>query len=399
MSHLRDKQAPNNGTLTKSKVDAEQASEAASANAQHPSQEKTEIALAKASQTLQEQAQTHTTRQAHSDFELLKHEYERKTEECESLMRTVDELNARVETLRNDFSAQSADDHLELLTLQSLLEKSREETEKLLGNVEHQKRSNRTLKSQNLRLQYQLNLWGIPVAVDAEKVRVPNGKEEDGRVFFPQLSALIEGLDPIPVVLRGDICTFGFPNLLSFLANSNLTGVLTTVSQGVIAKLYIEKGILRLTGWNHKDEELSLATLLKRSQLVSAEILDRCKEKQLCDLEIAIMLLQEEELHTNLIQSGLREHARVVLAYLFHLDQGAFFFQPGILRRQRYLQFHLPILDSLLVTAAEVDEKSRSEVEALTEEKLVEAVDDEEKGTEGETDKEGHSDKDDRTGE
>ena len=144
MNHLRDKQVPNNATLTKSKVDAKQASEAASASAQRPPQEKTEIALAKASQTLQEQAQTQTARQDHSDFELLKHEYEHKTEECESLMRTVDELNARVETLRNDFSAQNADDQLELLTLQSLLEKSREETEKLLGNTrkEPTRRSN-----------------------------------------------------------------------------------------------------------------------------------------------------------------------------------------------------------------------------------------------------------------
>ena len=139
-------------------------------------------------------------------------------------------------------------------------------------------------------------------------------------------------------------------------------GVLTMVSDGVVSKLYLEKGILRLAGWNHRATELSLRTLLQQSDLVNVSILERFADQSLFDLELAIALLKKEELPTNLIQSGLREHARVILTYLYEMEQGAFFFQPGFLRRQRYLQFNLPILDLLLVTAAEVDEKSRTDL-------------------------------------
>ena len=295
-----------------------------------------------------------------SEVEWLRLELQRQTEQSESLKESADELQVQLDALRKDFSAQSTDGQLEIRTLQSLLEKGHEQVEKLQTEMINQKKSNKGLKSQNLRLQYYLNVWGIPVSASGKEAQVPGSVGNSGRHFFPDLSALVDGLDPIPVVLRGDIYTFGFPNLLHFLANSNLTGVLTMVSDGVVSKLYLEKGILRLTGWNHTESELSLRNLLEQSDLVKANALDRYAGEFLYDLELAIALLKKEELPANLIQSGLREHARVILTYLYEVERGAFFFQPGVLRRQRYLQFNLPILDLLLVTAAEVDEKSRT---------------------------------------
>ena len=301
-----------------------------------------------------------TTTSPTSPTALLQAEIKSKSHQVDRLTETVEELQIQLDAMRKDFSSQNADGQLELRTLQSLLERSHEQVEKLQGDALQQQKSKRTLKSQNLRLQHQLNVWGIPVSASGAESSAPDSSGEGGRLFFPELSALVEGLDPVPVVLRGDIYTFGFPNLLHFLANSNLTGVLTMVSDGVVSKLYLEKGILRLTGWNHRSEELCLANLLRQSDLVDADILDQFADEPLYDLELAISILKREELPTNLIQSGLREHARVILTFLYETEQGAFFFQPGILRRQRYLQFHLPILDLLLVTAAEVDEKSRA---------------------------------------
>ncbi len=324
-------------------------------------EEKTEILRAPSVPPSSMMASARTSR-IDSPNELLQEELRRKTEQVDRLKETVDELQAQLDAMRQDYSAQTADGQLELRTLQSLLERSHEQVEKLQNEMIQQKKSNKALKAQNLRLQYQLNVWGIPVSASGRESQIPESAGEGGRLFFPELSALVDGLDPIPVVLRGDVYTFGFPNLLHFLANSNLTGVLTIVSDGVVSKLYLEKGILRLAGWNHKAAELCLANLLRQSDLVNASILDRFANQSLYDLELAIALLKQEELPTNLIQSGLREHARVVLTYLYETEQGAFFFQPGILRRQRYLQFHLPILDLLLVTAAEMDEKSRTDL-------------------------------------
>ncbi len=322
----------------------------------HPSEEKTEVAVPGSSSKPGSASKSRRT-DAVADLEYLKIQLEKKERECEAAEHTLLELRSELNATRKDYSARNADGQLEMDTMHSLLEKSRDELERLKKEIDYQKRSNKALKSQNLRLQYQLNLWGIPVCA-GEEIKVPDGETHEGRLFFPKLSALVEGLDPIPVVLRGDIYTFGFPNLLSFLANSNLTGVLTTVSDGVVTKLYIERGILRLCGWNHEDMELSLSTLLAESKLVSSSILEQRREP-LYDLELAIILLQEDGVSESLIQSGLCEHARVILAYLFHMDRGAFFFQSGILRRQRYLQFDLPIMDLLLSTAAEVDEKTR----------------------------------------
>ena len=270
-----------------------------------------------------------------NEIDWLNHEVRRRNQEVQSLKHRVDELEAETNVLRSEHSVQSADGQLEMDTLETLLQKSQDQLERLERDVARQKRSNRSLKSQNLRLQYLLNSWGIPVSSTGEDPSVPSGQSEDGeeRTFFPKLSALVEGLDPIPVVLKGDLYTFGFPNLMSFLSNSNLTGVLTMVSGGVVSKLYVEKDALRLAGWNNKDPDASLGAVLDSMADVPDGLIDRLTAEPCYDLELAVHLLQNEELPTQVVQNGLMEHARSILGELFGAEQGAFFFQPGILRR------------------------------------------------------------------
>ena len=296
-----------------------------------------------------------------NEIDWLNHEVRRRNQEVATLKHKVNELKAESDVLRSDHSVRSADGELEMSTLETLLQKSQAQIEKMERDGTRQKRQNKTLKSQNLRLQYLLNSWGIPVTSTSDDGQVPQSQDgEEERTFFPKLNALVEGLDPIPVVLRGDLYTFGFPNLMAFLGNSNLTGVLTMVSGGIVSKLYLEKEVLRLAGWNNKDEDLSLARLLADSERVPNAVLERFTREPHYDLELAMNLLQDEELPTQEVQAGLMDHARVILAHLFENEQGAFFFQPGILRRQRYLQFNLPVLDILLATATEVDHRTRA---------------------------------------
>ncbi len=173
-------------------------------------------------------------RWASGDTSLLQEEIKSKSHQVDRLTETVEELQVQLDAMRKDFSSQTADGQLELRTLQSLLERSHEQVETLQNDMLRQHKSKKTLKSQNLRLQHQLNVWGIPVSASGAESKAPDSSGEGGHLFFPELSALVEGLDPVPVVLRGDTYTFGFPNLLHFLANSNLTGVLTMVSDGAL---------------------------------------------------------------------------------------------------------------------------------------------------------------------
>ncbi len=287
----------------------------------------------------------------------LKSELLTKTADVERLNSKVQQLEADLDSVRGDYSAQTSDEKLEIRTLQSLLEKAQGEIDQLHAQLARQKKSNKSLKSQNLRLQYHLNVWGIPVAAGAEE-SVPEGDAE--HAFFPKLNALLDGLDPIPSVLRGDIYTFDVPNLLHFLANSQLTGVLTMVASGIVAKLYLEDGILRLAGWNRRENDLRLAAVLENK--VESSVLRRVAYDDQYDLELAETLLKEE-VPAATIQEALREHAKAILMFIFQVDQGSFFFQPGKLRRQRSLQFNLPILDLLLEAAREVDHRERDRTE------------------------------------
>ena len=297
-----------------------------------------------------------------SDSDLLKAELEARSRRCAVLEEEIDQLRRQLDTTRSDYSGQSKDRLLEIKTLKDLLQRSQLEATKFSREAAELGRVQKELKAQNLMLQYQLNSWGLPVIASED------GRSDEERrackptLFFPALTPLPGGPDPAPVILRGDLASFFFPNLLHFLANANLSGVVTVVTDGIISKLFLEKAILHLAGWNNRDRDLSLATLLVQSEIVAPEVLAEYSGQDLYDLDLASILVSKKKVEPKLIQSGLKEHARVILSFLFRLKRGGFFFQAGQLPRRRDLQFKLAITDVLLKTAAEMDEKTRAKM-------------------------------------
>lgn len=296
---------------------------------------------------------------AESDLALLRDELERKLRENAALQRTIEEWRGQRDAMKADFSVQSSEYLLEIRTLKDIVEKDQVETAALLGEMADLKSTNKQLKAQNLSLQYHLNSWGIPVSSGDEKKAVEERAAVESRGFFPSLTPVPGGIDPVPIVLRGELTSFYFPNLLHFLANANLAGVVTVITDGIVTKLYLEKGVLLLAGWNNRERDLSLHTLLEESELVSREVLAEFRDQEVYDLELASSLVSERQVPASAVQSGLKEHARVILSFLFELKRGVFFFQPGQIPRRRDIQFRLSIMDVLLKTAAEMDEKTR----------------------------------------
>jgi hypothetical protein len=127
----------------------------------------------------------------------------------------------------------------------------------------------------------------------------------------------------------------------------------------------VDGPVLRLAGWNNRDPELSLLTLLEESELVSREICEALRQRSPFDYEVATALVAESGVPVETVRLGLREHARVVLSYLFQMRRGSFFFQRGQVCCQKELQFRLLITDVLLKTAAEMDEKTRTELASM----------------------------------
>lgn len=338
----------------------------------HPSLEKTDVDLGKSAALLpsgssvgegEAKTQARTPKDLASiefaDALLLREQLGNKARECASLHRSVDELKLQIESLRNDFSARTNEYLLEMGALQEIIQKGHNEEERVQEQMEEVKQANKQLKAQNLSLQYHLNLWGLPVSAGGySKGNEPGNHFEVSESFFPALTPLAEGSDPVPVALSGNLVSFYFPDLLHFLSHSNSVGVLTVMTDAVVSKLYLEKGVLRLAGWSNRDPELSLAALLEESELVSQDVLAELREGAY-DLELASQLVTEKFLAAPAMQAGLKEHARVILGFLFQLKRGSFFFQPGQVPGKRDLQFRLPITDVLLKTAAEMDERER----------------------------------------
>lgn len=297
---------------------------------------------------------------ASSEILFLEEQFERKQRECAGLGRSVQELRMELGVLRRDFSAQQSENLIEVRTLKAILKRTHDQAATLQAESTELKQGNKQLKAQNLDLQYHLNAWGIPVSVD-EEGSDPAGYEasDSSGAFFPILTPLVGGTDPIQVVLRGDLATFYFPNVLHFLANSRLQGVLTVVSDGIASKLYLEKSVLRLAAWNNRDPDLRFATLLQESQLVPPDIMAEFEGHDFFDLDLATLLVTRKKVAPATVQSGLKEHARVILGFLFHLKRGTFLFQPGEIPRKKDLQFQLHITNLLLKTAAEMDERTR----------------------------------------
>lgn len=329
---------------------------------QHPGEE-----IEDAAQEAGDAPGSHADEDLLADMDLLREEFLKKQNECSFLQARVVELRTEIEALRSDFSVQRDELREEIRTLNGLVEAARTDSEALDAELDSLQQANKQLKAQNLTLQYHLNLWGIPVAtgeVSPESTDGPAREEE--KTFFPALQPVRGGVDPIPVSLRGELSVLSFPDLLHFLANTNLRGVLTVVAEGVVSKLYLEGPVLRMVGWNSRDRDLGLLTLLTESELIPHEKSGELGEQDLFDWELARILVTEKQIPEKTVRLGLKEHARVVLGYLFQLRHGAFFFQSGQIQRMRELQFELLITDVLLKTAAEMDEKTRDLVgEAL----------------------------------
>ena len=299
-----------------------------------------------------------------SDTALLKDEINKKMRSCAALERSVQELKTTLEALRRDFAGQRAEHLVEVKALKDIIQRTQSRAEETEAELFGERQAQKQLKAQNLNLQYHLNLWGIPISSGTGSANGEPGRQTGvDETFFPPLVPAPGSEDPIPSTLRGELSSFYFPNLLHFLANSNLEGVLTVVNDGIVSKLYLEKGVLKFAGWNNRDPELMLATLLEESGLVEREVIEELAARPLYDLELANVLVTQKDIPAQTVRSGLKEHARVILGFLFHLKRGSFLFQPGQIQRRRELQFRLSITDILLKTAAEMDEKTRVALE------------------------------------
>ena len=294
-----------------------------------------------------------------SDLDLLRETLFRKCTEFDAAQRHVQELKVAFAALQNDFSGEKAEHLAELKTLQDILRRANADNVEQQASLKEARKVSRELKSQNLDLQHRLGQWGIPLPAGALRLpadAVP-GMEEG---FFPPLQPVEGSADPVPADLRGDLSTIDFPDLLHFLARPQRTGVVTVLCDAILSKLFIEQGVLQYAGWNNPDPELSLAKLLVDSGLVPKGVLDELRGRARFDLELAATLVDEKKIPVDVVRTGLHEHAKVILGYLFHLKSGTFFFQRGVIERKAGLEFRQSIVDILLKTAAEVDEKSHS---------------------------------------
>ena len=160
------------------------------------------------------------------------------------------------------------------------------------------------------------------------------------------------------MVLKGDLKSISFPDIVSFLANSSLVGVVTVASDNVVSKLYVERGVLCLAALNDSEPSSTLITLLTEADALPKRA-ENLRNVPLFDLELASILLREQMITEGYLREALREHARFILSQVFQLDRGSVFFQPGHVEALSQLHFRLPLMDVLLTTAAEVDERTR----------------------------------------
>lgn len=286
-------------------------------------------------------------------------ELEARTKEGELLHHELAETKSVLAALRSDLVAEKADHANEARTLRAVADRAQEEMKVLSLALKNERLACKQLKAQNLSFQHLLNEWGVPVEVGAGSASQLRALESASARFFPRLTPLALAADPVLPVLRGELSTFCFPDVLLFISNANLQGVLTVVADRVVSKIFLEKGCLEYAGWNNRDPELRLARLLEEAELVPPETLRAASDQCQFDFQLAARLLEECGVAAATIRTGLREHARVILGYLFHLRSGSFTFQSGKIERHKDLEFRLSVTDLLLKTAAEVDEKTR----------------------------------------
>ncbi|MEM7231612.1 MAG: DUF4388 domain-containing protein [Planctomycetota bacterium] len=275
--------------------------------------------------------------------------------EVEQLREGNQKLRLELEAMRGDLEGQLEDQAGEVRVQREAQELNAGEIDELQNQLDSAKQAAKFLKEQNLELQHQLNCWGIPVSRGTDSSVDAMATHR----FFAPIVPNDPGVDPAPVVLRGDLSAFHLTALLSFLEHCNLLGVLTIVNGDLLTKLFIEGPALRLVAWNRRDEELSLGNLLIESELLADEEVAPFREENLYDLEVATRLLYEGKLDAETIRVCLREHTRVIITQLFQVREGSFFFQPGKPSCHADLLFNLSTTDLLLRTATHLDEETR----------------------------------------
>lgn len=267
-------------------------------------------------------------------------------------------LETELEAIRGDLSFRVAEQKKELEVQQEVFREGRKEAGSLLDELRDSQVATKSLKSQNLDLQYLLSSLGVPLASDSKAVLF-DAFDDGSNHFFPSVTPLNPEVDPAPVVLRGDLQLFHLTNVLTFLENSKRVGVLTVLTEGFVTRLYLDGSSLRLACWNKQDPVFSLAGLLVDAELLTEEQVASYVKDRLYDYEVAGRLLQDDVLDDDTLQAGLREHTRVIVTELFHLDEGTFVFQEGRIVCDGRLLFNLSVTNLLLRTAARVDERSR----------------------------------------
>jgi hypothetical protein len=281
--------------------------------------------------------------------------------DVELLRKDNEKLRLQVDALRGDFGTQLADLLEELRIYKEACKFNLEEADSLRRELQRTRNATRDLKSQNLKLQYHLNSWGIPVSNGSgEDMQALESSHSGAHRFFPPVVPISECADPAPIVLRGDLGIFHLPSLLGFLENNNLVGVLTVINGATASKLFIENGSLRLAAWNNRSPEVSLSTLLENSEILSAGELLAFREERLYDLEAATRLLYEGKIDPDTVKQCLKEHSCVIVSQLFQARTGVFSFQLGRPSFEKTLQFRLSITDLLLRTATRLDEETKS---------------------------------------
>lgn len=130
------------------------------------------------------------------------------------------------------------------------------------------------------------------------------------------------------MVLQGDLKSISFPDIVSFLANSSLVGVVTVASDNVVSKLYVERGVLCLAALNDSEPSSTLITLLTEADVLPKRT-ENLRNVPLFDLELASILLREQMITEGYLREALREHARFILSQVFQLDRGSVFFSAG----------------------------------------------------------------------
>lgn len=284
--------------------------------------------------------------------------------ELDRLRQENESLRLEIEALHGDFSAHSAEQERELEVRRAVCDECQQEADGLKSRLRDAQTAIKSLKSQNLDLQYHCNAWGIPVSSGSEFEKDLESRAQLGRSrFFPAIQPQTPGLDPVPIVLRGELSIFHLASLLGFLEYNHLEGVLTILHDHVATKLYISDGHLRLAAWNDRESVFSLSSLLVESELMREEEIAPYIEEKLYDLEIAVRLLYEGRLPAETIQSCLVEHARLIVTHLFQIGEGAFFLQQGGITFEGRLQLNLSITDLMLRTAAHFDEEAVADPE------------------------------------